>query len=252
MQPLDVGAGQAQVRCAELLFDAQQVHRGRVGVGAPGLGLDLAAEALVLQVVEPRRALHVRQRLGRRVLEPLEHFAAGNRPLELSDELFQMVLHDTVQVDQIAVDVVDDLHLGRGAQEVQGGAAGKHLDVALVRWEARDEPVGESAFAADPGNDWEGQGEAPGGCLHLARLPGGGRALAGLTGRICGLAATWGVTSTLGGRPVFSGRLRPRDGLQVNNARCGLDAAAKYSGLGVGLLGALINQAQQLGQGGTG
>jgi hypothetical protein len=104
-----------------------------------------------------------------------------SRPLELPHELFQVDFDDLVQVHQFAVGVVDDLHLGRGPQEVQRRAAGENFHVALVRREARDELIGQASFAPDPRNDGQYQGETPG-VEHLPRLPGGGRALAGLTG----------------------------------------------------------------------
>ena len=50
---------QTAARAAELLLNAQQVHRGLGGGGVPGLAVDLAAECLLLQVVEARCTLNV-------------------------------------------------------------------------------------------------------------------------------------------------------------------------------------------------
>nr|BFE89942.1 hypothetical protein GCM10020185_04780 [Pseudomonas brassicacearum subsp. brassicacearum] len=61
----------------------------------------------------------------------------------MTHEFFQMVLHDAVQRDQVAVDVVEDFNrCCLGPHEVQRGTAGKDFDVAFVRREERDEAVG--------------------------------------------------------------------------------------------------------------
>jgi hypothetical protein len=102
-----------------------------------------------------------------------------------------MVLHDAVQRDQVAVDVIEDFN-GRGlkSHEIERGTAGKDFDVAFVWREERDEAAGQAAFAAHPRDD---------GCRHREQdlycvdkqVPGsprfvhGVRALAGLAGTIC-------------------------------------------------------------------
>lgn len=88
-----------------------------------------------------------------RVLQPFEHLAARQRPLELAYEFLQVALHDAIQVYQLAVDVVEHFHLGRRPHEVQRGAASEDLDVASMRWKLRDDAVGQASFAADPGDD---------------------------------------------------------------------------------------------------
>jgi hypothetical protein len=119
----------------------------------PGLALDSAAEGLLLQVEEPRRALHVRRHLRRGGLGPLEDLPARQRVFELPNELLQVVLHDPVQVDQVAVDVVDHFDLGGVPQEVPGSAPGEHLHVARMRREAAEQQVSQAALASQPGND---------------------------------------------------------------------------------------------------
>jgi len=76
----------------------------------------------------------------------------------LSHELFEVVLYDTVQRHQVAVDVVEDFHRSSlGPHEVQRGTAGKDFDVAFVRRKKWNEAVGQAAFAAHPRDD---------GCRH--------------------------------------------------------------------------------------
>ena len=154
------------MRCRQVLLDPQQVDcRGRGG-GAEGLASHLAAEALLLQVEEPGGPLHVGERLGAGFLQPLEHLAAGERPFELADELFQVMGDDPVQVDQVAVDVVQHLDVGRVAGKEHRRATGEDLHIAAMGWEPAQQQVDEAAFAADPGND--GSHEA----LSSLALPG--------------------------------------------------------------------------------
>ncbi len=154
----DVGAGQALPGGREVFLDPQQVDGRAGGGGAEGLPGDLAGEGMVLQVEESRGALDVGEGFGAGHLLPLEHLARTERPFELAHEFFQMVLHDAVQRDQVAVDVVKDFNRRcLGPHEVQRGTAGKDFDVAFVGWEERDEAVGQAAFAAHPRDD---------GCRH--------------------------------------------------------------------------------------
>ncbi len=73
---------------------------------------DLATEGMVLQVEEPRGALNIGEGFRAGHLLPLEDLPAGQRPLELAHELFDMVLHHTVQAHQVAIDIAQhfDLH----------------------------------------------------------------------------------------------------------------------------------------------
>jgi hypothetical protein len=95
--------------------------------------MHFATECMLLQVEEPGRPLYIGQRLGAFHLFPLEHLARAERPLELFDELFQVVLQNTVKIDQLTVDIVEDLSLCRHrAHEEKRGAAGEDFDITLV------------------------------------------------------------------------------------------------------------------------
>ena len=72
----------------------------------------LAAERMLLQVVEPGGALDVGQRLRAGNLLPFEDLAAADGPFELLHKLDHVMLDHPVQVDQLAVDIVDDFGLG--------------------------------------------------------------------------------------------------------------------------------------------
>ncbi|MNV91869.1 hypothetical protein D3C71_1864110 [compost metagenome] len=64
------------------------------------------------------------------------------------------MLHHAVQVHQVAIDVVQHLHLGRlGPCEQQSGAPGEGFDVAGVLGKMGENLVGQTALAAQPGND---------------------------------------------------------------------------------------------------
>lgn len=70
----------------------------------------LASKSMVLQIEEPGGALDIGEGFRTRHLLPLEHLTGAKRPFELPHEFFQVVLHDTVQRHQVAVDVVDDFN----------------------------------------------------------------------------------------------------------------------------------------------
>jgi hypothetical protein len=165
--------------------------------------LHSTAKGLVLQVIKAGGALYVGQGLAGRDLVPLEDLAAAERPFELADKLFQVVLHHAVEVDHVAVDVVDDFDLGGLAQKVKGCAARKHLDVAGVGWEAAQDGVGKTAFAAKPGDDGGGHCECFG-TVKLFPPPGRWQGLGWLT------AVSWiggwlaVLVTPLAGRPVFT------------------------------------------------
>lgn len=57
VQVFNIGTGQAQVRCRQVLFDSEQVEQRRSRSRAPHLAVDLAAEGVLLQVEETGRAL---------------------------------------------------------------------------------------------------------------------------------------------------------------------------------------------------
>jgi len=154
----DVGAGQPLPSGREIFLDPQQVDCRASGRGAECLSGDLAGEGMVLQVEESGSALDIGEGFGAGHLLPLEHLTRTERPFELAHELFEVVLHDAIQRDQVAVDVVEDFNgRGLGAHEVQRGTAGKDFNVAFVWRKKRDEAVGQAAFAAHPRDD---------GCRH--------------------------------------------------------------------------------------
>lgn len=90
----------------------------------------------MLQVVETSCALNISQRFGSCHLRPLKNFTTAQCPLELMDELLHVVLHHPIQIDQIAIDIIQNLAFSRlPTQKEQRSATTKQLNVALVRWE---------------------------------------------------------------------------------------------------------------------
>lgn len=82
------------------------------------LPCDLSTESMLLEVEEPGSTLDVGQSFGARHLLPLEDLARAKRPFELAHELFQVVLHHTVQGDEVTVQIVQHLHRsGLGTHE---------------------------------------------------------------------------------------------------------------------------------------
>ena len=98
---------------------------------------------MVLQVEESGGALDVGEGVGAGHFLPFEHLPRAECPFELAHKLFEVVLHDAVKRDQVAVDVVEDFD-GRwlGSHEVQRGTAGKDFDITF----GRNEAVGHTAW----------------------------------------------------------------------------------------------------------
>ncbi len=61
-----------------------------------------------MQRIKPRRPLYIGQSFRRGVLQPVVYLATGQRPLELTDELLQVVLDYTVEGYQVEINVVQD------------------------------------------------------------------------------------------------------------------------------------------------
>ncbi|MNN75615.1 hypothetical protein D3C81_1919310 [compost metagenome] len=109
---------------------------------------------MVLQVEESRGALDVGKGFRAGHLLPLEYLTRAERPFELTHELFEVILHHTIQRHQVTVDVVEDFNRrGLGSHKVQRGAAGKDFDVAFVGRKQRNKAIGQTAFAAHPRDD---------------------------------------------------------------------------------------------------
>ena len=81
-----------------------------------------AAEGVVLKVEEASGTLNICHAFGRRVLQAGECLAAGQRPLELTDELVEMMLYHTIEIDELSVDVVEYLYLA-GVGRIKNNAA---------------------------------------------------------------------------------------------------------------------------------
>ena len=64
-----------------------------------------------------------------------------------------MALHDAVEVHQLSMNVVQHLGTAGRLQEEHGRGAREGLDVALMLREQGDQGLGETAFAADPGDE---------------------------------------------------------------------------------------------------
>lgn len=135
----------------ELLLDAQKVQPRprRRGDGKGGV-LDPGGIPQLQQVIEPHRPLDVRQGFGVLLPEAVELVPRDQDPLEVADELLQMVLHDPIQGHQIQVDVVDDLHVGVGLVllEKEPGRARKDLHVTFVLRNLRDDFLYQQGFSA--------------------------------------------------------------------------------------------------------
>lgn len=143
------------MRGRERFLESQEIQSRRRGCDSlERFPLHFPTEAVMLQIAEARGALDVCQRLRSSVQPPLKHLPVCQRRLELTDEFLEVVLNDAVEVDQLAVDVVEHLDVGGRPLEEQRGAAGENLDVAFMPRKSRNDVRGETPLAAHPGNDW--------------------------------------------------------------------------------------------------
>lgn len=130
---LNDSSGKPQVCERQFFFNAQQVKsRGAGSVCTKSMVGNLAAERLLLQVVEARGALDIGQCFFRRYLQSIVYLAADQRPFKLAHKLFQMVLDHTVQVHQLIVDVIDNLNAAGFLEKIQRRRAAERLHVAGV------------------------------------------------------------------------------------------------------------------------
>lgn len=153
-QAFHIGPRQTQVGGGERFFDAQQVElRAPHGGVAEGRGREASSETLLLQVVEvveARRPLDVRQCVGFDTFQTLKLVAGHENPFEVAYKLFQMMLNTPVKRHQLTVDVIDDLNIGFRLPEEHPCRARKRLDVAGVLWNSGDNALGELELAAHP------------------------------------------------------------------------------------------------------
>lgn len=150
-QAFHIRPRQTQVRGGERFLDAEEVQlRAAHGGVAEGRVGDASAEALLLQVVEARRPLDVRQCVGFDTFQTLKLVAGHENPFEVAYKLFQMMLNTPVKRHQLTVDVIDDLNIGFRLPEEHPCRARKRLDVAGVLWNSGDNALGELELAAHP------------------------------------------------------------------------------------------------------
>ena len=150
-QAFHIGPRQTQVRGGECLLNSEQVElrAAHGGVAERRVG-DPPAEALLLQVVKPRRPLDVRQRVGFDTFQALKLVAGHQYPLEVADKLLKMMLDTPVKRHQLTVDVIDDLNIGFRLPEEHPCRARERLDVACMLGNGGDDALGELVLAAHP------------------------------------------------------------------------------------------------------
>ena len=96
-----------------------------------------------MQIKEAGGALDVGSGCGRLGLQLHKGLAAAEQPCELAHELVKMVLHYAVEINQVAVDVVEHFAAGGGvAQEKQGCAACEQLYITAMLGKQRQQVFG--------------------------------------------------------------------------------------------------------------
>lgn len=88
---------------------------------------------MVLQIEEPGSALDIGKGFRSRHLLLFKNLARTERPFELADELFKVVLDNAIQGHKVAIDVVQDLNRCRlGTLEIEGRTTSELFNVAFV------------------------------------------------------------------------------------------------------------------------
>ena len=114
----------------ECLLNSEQVElRATHGGVAEGRVGDPSAEALLLQIVEARGPLDVRQRVRFDTFQALKLVTGHQHPFEVAHKLFQMMLDAPVKRHQLPVDVVENLDIGFRLPEEHPCRASERLDV---------------------------------------------------------------------------------------------------------------------------
>ena len=84
------------------------------------------------------------------VQQPLKLITAGQQPFALAQQLGQMVLHATIEIDDVGVDVVDGF-AGRGLFVKQyPSCAAEHFGIAGVLGNQRYDGGRKAVFTAQP------------------------------------------------------------------------------------------------------
>ena len=130
---LDIHPAQPFLSRLNLMAHIGRIKRAAGGGRAKMLLVGFPAESRVLQEEKARRPLNIRQAACRRSLTKCKSIPRREHTVELANELVEMMLHHSVQIHQLAVDVVQYLRARRlRAQKEQGCPAGEKLDVAAM------------------------------------------------------------------------------------------------------------------------
>src|SRR5204862_401711 len=97
----------------------------------------------------PCRSLNIRERCGIGRSKKVEILAAHERKAQVSEELFIMGLTDAKEVHDLAVEIVQHLHLRRRLMKEHLRASGKGFHVRLVLWKELDHSLRQRALPSD-------------------------------------------------------------------------------------------------------
>lgn len=139
-QAFNVHTRQANMGFREGFLNPQQVELGGPNSGiAKGWRPESPAKALLLDVVETRRALDIRQSAWVHSLQTLKFISGYQYPFEIADKLLEMVLNTPVKRHKLMIDIIEHLHLGFRLAEEYPGGPGKGFNIAQVFRDLRDD-----------------------------------------------------------------------------------------------------------------
>ena len=76
------------------------------------------------------------------MIRQVKLFPRKERQFRLPAKFIRPVAQDQEEVDQIAVEIIDDFDVTSGLSHQNGGSAGKGFDIGAVLGQMLDDPVG--------------------------------------------------------------------------------------------------------------
>lgn len=149
-QTLNLYTRQAFVGLFDEFWNTLRVEAGRLHDMALVAEPQNQARVAVLQEIEmASRTLYVGQCCGIRVLQQFMPFAAYDDEAEITDQFLEMLLADTEEIHDLAVQIVQDLNRRRFFVKEHLGSPGEDLNVRRMFGEDRNDVPGERTFAAN-------------------------------------------------------------------------------------------------------
>ena len=88
--------------------------------------------------------------VGTGLIGQIEFFPRKERQLRLAAKFVRPITQDQKEIDQIAIEIIDDFHVASGLSHQHKGSSGKRFDISPVLGQMLDDPVREQPFTTVP------------------------------------------------------------------------------------------------------